>query len=452
MSRSPSEMSFVDFAESMQPSGAVNRFPVIGAGPDVFSYSVYMNGPSASGIPAHFQEQTFKDVMLHALTEKLQLNSASARDNLKVAEMVALRGAWMSSVLESSTEHPLSAEAIKDYELLSEGLTHPWIVEQLDAQRALMSKLQPALLQTNIQHDIVPKETSVGKVVGQDQDFTFQKTTDGEVVTHENRRLDDLPAVGTEVSVSYYRGHGQVVNSLENLKVSPPFLDPLSNDFAVMLEDGKGLEQVVLFNSLAGFEKFVKLHGMDRDMVRQAMDLREASPKELPKPPQRQVVKEPYVDAVSGCLAVDYKENAVVYSALFRDAKELSQLASEFGLGREAVQLGASFEDARMSNTPTPDVDHRKTKESEDVLLDRLKSKGYETFKPSGVEGQVYMGKVVDSSRFHVAQDVGRRVIVVHDVRALDKLVAKDDSMSVKFVNGRGHVNEMVKSSRDLGR
>lgn len=448
----PSEMPFVAFAEAMQPSGAVNRFPSIGSGPDVYSYSVYMNGPLTAEIPKHAMEHTFKDVMLHALTEKLNLNSASARDNLKVAEVVALRSTWMSAVLERSSDLPLSAEVVKDYELLSDGLKHPWIVGELDAQRALMSKLQPALLQANIEKDILPKETSVGQVVAQDQDFTFQKTTDGEVVTHENRRLDDLPAVGTEVSVSYYRGHGQVVNSLENLKVSPPFLDPLSNDFAVMLEDGKGLEQVVLFNSLAGFEKFVLLHDMDRDMVRQAMDLREASPKQAPELPKRELLKPPYVDSVSRCLAVDYKENAVVYTALFRSAQEMAQVAGEFGLGEADIAIGKKLENAGVSNTLDSDISKLKMQKSEDALLEKLKARGYDNVKASGVEGQLYAGKVVETSRLHVAQNIGRNVVVVHDIRALNKLPENGDSMVLKFLNGRGRVNSLVKDGQDLGR
>lgn len=452
MSNSPSEMSFVDFAESIQPSGAVNRFPSIGKGPDVFSYSVYMNGPLTAALPTHALEHTFKDVMLHALTEQLGLNSSSARDNLKVAEMVAIRSTWMSAVLERSSSLPLSQEVLNDYEILSEGLGHPWIESQLDYQRELMSKLQPALLQANLQNDILPKETSIGKVLAQDENFTFQRTSEGEVVTHENRRLDDIPAVGTEVMVSYYRGHGQVVHSLENIKVSPPFIDPISSDLGVMLEDGKGLEQVILFNSLSGFEKFVGLHGLDHDMVRQAIEAREESPKALPEIPARELVKMPYIDIDSGCLAVDYKENSLVYSAIFRDSKEMAALANEFGINQDAVAAGKKLENEVLGNTNTPDVEKWSMQESKADLLVKLSAQGYENFKPSGVDGRTYTGKVVEVSSLHVAQDIGRRVIVIHDARDLDKITSKGESMTVKFSNGRGKVDDMVKSSHSIGR
>ena len=449
---SPAEMSFSEFAEIMKPSGAVNRFPAVGVGPDVYSYTVYMNGPLNAGIPNHSLENTFKDVMLHALTEKLELNSSSARDNLKVAEVVALRGAWMSSVLERSSDMPLSPEVVKDYEVLAEGLTHPWIVAQLDAQRALMSRLQPALLQANIEKDIVPRELSIGKILAQDGDFTFQKTMEGEVVTHENRRLDELPAVGADVSVSYYRGHGQVVPSLENLKVSPPFIDPIDDNLAVMLEDGRGLEQVVLFNSLASFEKFVVSHDLNRDLVHQAMDARKTSQKLMPPSPAREAVSLPYVDKASGCIAVDFKEGNGVRSVLFQSAFELDALASDLGLDQNAIDEGHRLENSRMSNVPSIGVSDLRAKVAESDFQDKLKAQGYQNFKPAGVEGESYIGKVVEVGPMHVAQDIGRRVLVLHDKRSLDKLPEQGDVMVVQIQNGRGIVEDLNKGAQSVGR
>lgn len=451
--KKPSEMSFAEFAEAMKPTGAVNRFPAIGAGPDVYSYSVYMNGPMTASLPDHALEHTYKDVTLHALTEKLQLNSASARDNLKVAEIVAVRSAWMSAVLERNAKTVLSDQVVKDYEFLANGLTHPWIVAELNKQRALTAKLQPAMAWARVEKDIIPKQTSVGTVVAQDSDFTFQKTKDGEVVTHENRRLDSMPAMGSEVLVSYYRGTGQVVNSLENMKVSPPFIDPVSNDLAVMLEDAKGVEQVILFNSVGGFEAFVDAHDLDGDLVRQAKDARQASPKAVAVAPKRELVKQPYVDIASGCLAVDYQERGVVYSALFRNAAELTSLASEFALGDKEVAMGRALEDGRRSNAPKPEVAEWKTRASETELRAALKTNGFENFQESAVQGRQYVGKIVAVSALHVAQDVGRRVIVIHDTRSLDKAASLGDSLSVKFENGRGLVTDMVKAAgKDVGR
>lgn len=448
-------MSFSEFAEAVKPSGAVNRFPVIGPGADMYSYSIYMNGPVAKTLPEHVQEHTFKDVTLHALTEKLQLNAGSARDNLKVAELVALRGAWMSAVLEASVgQGDLPDRVMEDYSLLTEGMTHPWIAAELTMQKALSAKLPPSLARAGITKDVIPHEVSVGKVVGQDTDFTIQKTTDGEVVTHENRRLNTLPAVGSEVMVSYYRGSGQVVNSLENVKVSEPYIDPVSEDLGVMLDDGAGASQLVLFNSIAGFDKFVKAHGLDTELVRKAMDVLEAAPKLRSQIPLRELVRPPYIDAHSGCLAIDYKEEGVQYSALFGSARVMASLAHEFGLGAKAVAMAESLEMGvgKQNSLAQAGGDKVLNANLESALRADLKQQGFEKFDASNIDGRYYMGKIVAVGPLHVAQDLGRGVVAIHDTRTLDKVAALGDRLTVKYQEGRGQVTDMVKSSKDLGR
>ena len=459
--KTPAEMSFAEFAESVKPSGAVNRFPSIGVGVDVYSYSVYMNGPLAAELPEHSREHAFKDVTLHALTEKLQLDSGSARDNLKVAELVALRGSWMSAVLEASVGRatPLAEQISEDYALLTKGMTHPWITSELKTQRALSSKLQSVLARAAVAtseklKDVIPKETSIGRVVAQDLDFTVQRTNEGEIVAHENRRLNAMPVMDSEIMVAYYRGIGQVVNSLQNVKVSPPFVDAISGDLAVVLEDGKGVEQVVLFNSLASFDMFVKAHGVESDLVRQAMDARQASPKAITPVPERELVKTPYVDAKSGCLAVDYKEGGVVYSALFRNAREMMSVANQFDLGAKAIAASQALEASRWGGSTVAEIEVLNQVEervSESELFADLERLGYQDIQQQ-LDGVSYLGKVVAMSPLHVAQHIGRGTVVIHDLRALDKAAALGDVLTVKFDKGRGLVTDMVKADKDLGR
>lgn len=446
-------MSFAEFAEAVSPTGAVNRFPAIGPAPDVYSYSVYMNGPLAATLPVQVQEHTFKDVTLHALTEKLQLNSASARDNLKVAELVAMRSAWMSTVLEASIGQGVqSGQVLEDYTLLTNGMTHPWIVAELNKQRELSSKLWPSLARAGVTKDVIPQETSIGVVLAQDSDFTIQKTHEGEVVTHENRRLNSIPEVGADIMVTYYRGTGQVVDTLEKLTVSPAFIDPFSEDLAVVLNEGQPGTQVILFNSMGSFDKFVKAHGLDESMVQKAMDVRAASPKTSAQLPPRKLVKPPYVDLNSGCLAIDYEEHDVVYSALFGSAKTMASLSKEFDLGAKAIGMAHALEADMAKPGAFASLVNRAEMESEDKLRKGLKYQGYESIEKSGVDGRQYMGKIVAASKLYVAQDIGRRVVVIHDTRTLDKSPAVGDRLTVKFKDGRGQVTDMVKAGKDLGR
>ena len=314
-SNNGSQLSFADFVAAVQPTGAISRFPSLGGSADVHMYTIYMNGEVGKALPAHAQEHSFKDVTVQALTEKLQLNPLSARDNLKVAELVAVRSSWMSAVLEQNLgQGQHSPEVLADYEALSKGMSHPWIAQEIEKQRELSQKLGSSLARSGVAKDVVPKEVSVGKVMAQDADFTMQSTQDGEIVTHENRRLNALPAVGETAMVSYYRGAGQVVEG--QAKFSDPFVDIKTDELAVRVTSDKMKEpQTVLFNNVQSYSQFVKAHGLEENLVQKAFDVRALRPKKEFSPPERTPVKLPYIDTESNCLAVAYKEAGITYTA-----------------------------------------------------------------------------------------------------------------------------------------
>lgn len=272
------EMPFAEFAERVKASGAVNR-----VGQEARSYSVYMNGPITADLPPESLDHEFPEERVRGLTETVGLNALSFRDNLRVAELFATRNAWMSAVLDASSRQKLAPEVLEDYDALSDGLDHPWIRGQINAQRALAEKLAPALKAAEEASgrsvtDQIPKEISQGKIVSQNTDFTVQATGNG-VVAHENRRLAAVPAVGQDVTVVYYRGNGQVFDNGQQLAVSAPFIDAKTGDLAVNLLNGKAVHQVVLFNGVATFAKFVEQQQLDKQLVAQAIDARTAMPK-----------------------------------------------------------------------------------------------------------------------------------------------------------------------------
>lgn len=451
----PSQLSFADFAEAVKPSGAVSRFPAVGMAADVHVYTVYMNGDLGEALPIHAQEHSFKDVTVQALTEKLQLNPLSARDNLKVAEMVALRSSWMSAVLESSIGiQPRSAEVVADYELLSAGMDHPWIQSELDKQRELSAKLGPTLARAGVAKDVIPKEVSVGKVMAQDANFTLQHTQDGEIVTHENRRLQTLPTVGEKAMVSYYRGEGQVVDG--QAKFSKPFVDPKTEDLAVRITSPiSGLApQVVLFNNVQSYAQFVEAHGLDEQLVQTAFNVRSLRPKKDFIAPAREPVSKPYIDSTSDCLAIDYEENGSVYTALFESAQAMGSLTREFSLGAKAIAEAHRLEGLRAELEVAGQAKHMEQALRESGLDMRavLNARGYAFPENSGGQDRHYLGPIVAVTSMHVAQDIGRRQIVVHDIRTLDKAPDVGDRINIRFQDGRGTVTDMVKASKDLGR
>lgn len=287
-------LSFAEFAETAQAAGEINKLPQFGDSKEVLNYTVYLNGPYVD--ISHFgpENYSYPDVLLHAKTEQLGLDPNNPRDNLTVAEIIAVREAWQYMVLEQSGRTvggqivPLPEKIVQDYELLSDKLTHPWIVEKIQTRKELSKQLGQTLQEaSNITGkpvtDNTPNQYNRGTIISQDKDYTVQSSNKGQLITHENRRLDALPKVGDDVIVSYYRGHGQVA-AAKDKTISEPFVERNTKDIAVKLSDQTGkVTQVLLFNGLSSYSKFVEAEKLDKSLVLKAIEARETTPKKLNK-------------------------------------------------------------------------------------------------------------------------------------------------------------------------
>lgn len=287
-------LSFSEFAETANAAGEITKLPQLGASNDVLNYTVYLNGPYVD--ISHYGPETYSypDVLLHAKTEQLGLDPNNPRDNLTVAEIIAVREAWQYMVLEQSGRMldgkvvPLPEKIVKDYELLSDKLTHPWIMEKIQSRKDLSQNLNATLKEASsvtgmTVADNTPGQYNRGTIISQNKDYTVQSSIKGEIVTHENHRLDSLPKVGDDVIVSYYRGHGQVA-STKGKVISEPYVERNTKDIAVSLTDKSGnLKEVLLFNGLASYAKFVEAEKLDKSLVEKAIVAREAHPKKFAK-------------------------------------------------------------------------------------------------------------------------------------------------------------------------
>jgi len=465
MSKMPWEMSFDEFYANAKPSGAVNRLPGIGRGGEpVYSYIVNMNGSVEQDLPENSREFNYNDVMVKAVTKNLGLDPTNFRDNLKVAELAAARSAWMDSVSQENAraymwygnskvwdgkESPLSEDIAVDYELLTKGMVHPCIQNELDKQHALTKGLKPVLDKASEAvgvpvADLSPTEVSIGKVVASSMDFTVQQTSAGEIVTHENRRLESIPKIGDEVTVSYYRGTGQVVDSLENVKVSTPFVDKKSGDLAICLTDGNGVDQVLLFNDLSSFRKFVKAHDLNDKLVEQATDAEFANPKKKPTFPEIQVTSDVYLDEPSGMLSFDYSENGVGRVMMFGSAWSLEKASQEFGISQDEIVKARQME-----------VDQKQTSDPEwyasfETAKNKAIAAGMRDVTDSGKHDKSYSGMIIADSKLHVAQHVGKASAVIHCKHDLDKVPLKDDRIVVNYKEGQGQVTDSREQGRSL--
>lgn len=97
-----------------------------------------------------------------------------------------------------------------------------------------------------------------------------------------------------------------------------------------------------------------------------------------------------------------------------------------------------------------PVVDEaRETRQSELNVHAALDAGGYTVSETSGKQDRQYSGPVVAVSTLHVAQHIGRRQVVIHDIRLLDSVPAMGDRLDVQFKDGRGTVTYMGKAGKD---
>lgn len=441
------EMTFREFAESVKASGSVNRLMQIGASKEVLIYEAYLKGDSAEQLPDSLRETQVADVMLHQLTAKLGLDSGSFRDNLRTAELVAVREAWMGAVLRGSGRlgdpKPLDERVVADYEMLTDGFVHPWLKEQIEAQRARSQNLKPVLEEASAVvgkpvEDRVPDPVNTGKIVSQNRDYTVQATNAGQVVAHENERLKDVPALGDDVTIMYYRGDGQVFENGRRLEVSAPYLDPQNGDLAIdVREAGKEEVQTVLFAGVSAFSAFARAQGLGDALVKEAVEVLASRPKVPAKPKAERLPNgEVTVDAKTGALCWPFVEDGVPYSALFEGMVEFRRLAQEFGVTGQALDRAEIL----SQEMELLGVDRVVQREQSLRLAREAAAKTCAEIVLANDESGRYAGVVLAVTDYHVVQHGGPGQAVVHDKLNLDKVPDVGQKLSVRYAGGRGAV------------
>lgn len=150
--KKPYEMTFVEFAKAIGPSwGTSLGSSTLSSDNPEWLTSVW-NSADKRGIyhvswynkllknelPPEAQKYQFDDLSLYPITARLGLNPEIENDNIKASMLLAVRNAWISAIQhhygQSATDIPictLTNAAATEYVLLSSGLVHPWIKEQI---------------------------------------------------------------------------------------------------------------------------------------------------------------------------------------------------------------------------------------------------------------------------------------------------------------------------------
>lgn len=145
-SKKPYEMTFSEFAETINPAWSFGvKFPQRNASSDPgwitsvwdstekkVAYGVsWFNEALGSQLPSEAQSYSFDDDTVHPFTKKLGLNPEITEDNVKAAQLWAMRDAWIAAIKQCCSANTpinfLSHEATTDYLLLTSGVIIPWM-------------------------------------------------------------------------------------------------------------------------------------------------------------------------------------------------------------------------------------------------------------------------------------------------------------------------------------
>lgn len=425
-------LGFAEFADSVRATGAVNRLPQIGRTTEALSYSVYLDGPGAEALgPNTPREYHYEDAEVHAMTERLGLRSVSFRDNVKVAELLALRTAWRKDVLAASVQRGddniprgLSEQVEVDYDDVFR-LKHPWMQEHLEEQRRLSNSLGPVLNAAELMAkrpvvERVPQSINQGVILAQNLDFTVQ-AVDGEgVVAHENSKLAKVPKIGEDVTVAYYRGFGQVFENVPELTVSEPFYNDKAKALAVYVK-GSSAEQVVLFDNVAAFETFVDAHKLAHDeMMKVALQVQAAAPREVPMAgPPVKVLSDVGIDEKTGALCVDVGMRGAEHRLLFSSVDEVQAFAL-----REKVDLGIVRQAKEIADRSVAVTEAKRLVGDDIISVDLM--------------GGSYRGRFVASTELFAVQNLGKRRSAIHEKDRLNERVDVGQMADIKYRDGRG--------------
>lgn len=91
--------------------------------------------------------------------------------------------------------------------------------------------------------------------------------------------------------------------------------------------------------------------------------------------------------------------------------------------------------------------------ESDSLIRERLQEQGYAQIENSSLESdRIYIGPVVAVTAMHIAQDLGRGKVAVHDSRVMNKSAVQGERVEIRIKDGRGLVTSPRQSAKGLDR
>ncbi|WP_304350855.1 nucleotidyl transferase AbiEii/AbiGii toxin family protein [Comamonas testosteroni] len=90
---------------------------------------------------------------------------------------------------------------------------------------------------------------------------------------------------------------------------------------------------------------------------------------------------------------------------------------------------------------------------SDNLIHEQLQAQGYTQIESANLEGShLYIGPIVAMSAMHIAQDLGRGKVAVHDSRILNRSPSVGERVEIQMKEGKGHVASSHQPNKGLGR
>lgn len=100
------------------------------------------------------------------------------------------------------------------------------------------------------------------------------------------------------------------------------------------------------------------------------------------------------------------------------------------------------------SELPQAQVPELGAERSEQEMREMLATSDYAVGPVSGAKDRFYIGPVVAVTDRHMAQDLGRNQVVLHDIHDLDRVSKVGERLRVQFKNGKGTVHSIQDPSK----
>lgn len=93
------------------------------------------------------------------------------------------------------------------------------------------------------------------------------------------------------------------------------------------------------------------------------------------------------------------------------------------------------------------------SQKSDRLIREQLQAQGYTQLENSSLAGgRLYIGPIVAVTAMHIAQDLGRGKVAVHDSRVLNKFPVQGERVEIQIKDGKGLVTSSKQPSKGLDR